>query len=141
MRLMNKPLETVLGLDVGAKRTGVARVHLQAKLPEPLGVIAMERDYIAQLQEYIDEHDPDALVIGLPLNMLSEDTSQTKFTRGIVKEIKSAISLPIFLIDEVGSSKEADARQQTGVARDATAAAVLLEDFTAANERGEVQRV
>ncbi len=132
----------VLGLDIGTKRTGVARVNLSVRLPEALGLIDMTGDINLQLQEFIDEHSIAALVVGMPLNMNSRETDQSNYTRGVINDLKKHFrDLEFYMIDEVGTSKIADERAVPGVSRDAMAAAAILEDFIAIFERGEHKSV
>ncbi len=132
----------ILGLDIGEKRTGTARVNLSVKLVEPLGIIDMAQDRKQQLETLIREHDISGVVVGLPLNMKGEETEQTRFTRSVIDELHADFpDLAFFMIDEVGTSKIADGKAAPGVSRDALAAAALLEDFVTMHERGEASNV
>ncbi len=82
---MVKTFNNALGLDIGERRTGVARVNSTARIPEPLGTIPT-----LLLQEklpvLVREHAIDLIVVGLPRNMKGQETKQTQYVRDIVSE-------------------------------------------------------
>mgnify|MGYP006375151227 FL=1 len=68
----------ILGLDLGLKRTGVARINLIAKIAEPLSAIQMDNtDLVSKVQELITEHNACAVVVGLPRGLDGQETEQT----------------------------------------------------------------
>ncbi len=60
-----------LCLDVGDKRTGAAVGDDETGIVSPVGMVesALDGPLIDRLILVVDEHGPDELVIGLPLNM------------------------------------------------------------------------
>ena len=123
---------TVIGLDVGERRIGVARVHPIVKIAEPLAVInTADGDQYEAVQAVIAEHQADGVVVGLPRGLDGQETAQTAYCRNFARELKEHVAVPVYLIDEAGSSKEADERLKVnpGASRDSVAAAVFLEDF------------
>ena len=76
---------SLMGLDIGLKRIGVARVNLDVKLPEALGTFANDQAFSAKLKELINEYQIDTLVVGLPRNMDGQETcsiySSARFLR------------------------------------------------------------
>lgn len=122
----------IIGLDVGTKRIGVARVNTFVKLPEPLKLIDVEHQDVPEtIKALIAEQQAVALVCGLPRGLDGQETAQTAHTREFATNIKELIGIPVFMIDEAGTSKEADERLvgTNGISRDSMAACIILEDF------------
>ena len=125
---------TVLGLDIGDSRIGIARAHTFAKLPEPVTVLdALKNDPFTQIAHLIKDTDAQALIIGLPKLASGSDSDQTLKVRAFVAKLASTISLPMYFVDEAYSSQDADKyirQQQPKIAsNDAIAACVILERY------------
>lgn len=129
--------EELLGLDVGTKRIGVARVNSVAGIPEALPVVATEQA-AAKLPELIARYSSQAVIVGLPRGMQGQDTAQTKLVRNWVKQAKRYIPLPLFWQDEAVTSLNAETLRQKGRSAkagdnvDSLAACLLLQDFLSA---------
>jgi len=126
-------VNSVLGLDVGEKRIGVARVHLIARIPEALGALSNDETFSGALQALINEYQPDILVVGLPRSLEGNETAQTAYVRAFCDEKLVAYGLPVLFQDETLSSRVAEDRLK-GKAHtkgdiDAQAAVVILEDY------------
>lgn len=122
----------ILGLDVGTKKIGVARVNMLARLPEPLDIIETE-DSAELIKQLVAGHEIDAVVIGLPRGMNGQETEQTLFTRDWAKALRKSLALPMFWQDESVTTKLADefvAKHKINPhLSDAVAACIILEDF------------
>jgi len=128
---VNNP-KIFIGLDVGERRIGVARVHSQVKIAEPLNHIDTKTQEVnSAIRSLIDEYQVDGIVVGLPRGLDGQETDQTQYCRDFAKQLTHEFTLPIYLIDEAGTSKSADDRMQKNstVSRDSVAASILLEDF------------
>ena len=70
----------VLAIDLGDKRTGLAAGDDETGVVSALRVIdvPLGDDLVAAVVRAIDEHDPDAIVVGLPLNMDDSEGAQAK---------------------------------------------------------------
>lgn len=120
-----------VGLDVGERRIGVARVHSIVKLAEPLDFIdVVNQDVNDAIVALVKTHSADGLVIGLPRGLDGQETDQTNYSREFAQLVKDRLNIPVYLIDEAGTSKSADDRNVDGkYSRDSVAAAIFLEDF------------
>lgn len=86
-----------------------------------------------------DEHGPDAVVVGLPLNMDGTEGPRTKLVRAFAARIGDRLGLPVEFEDERLSSASADwsmartglTRGQKKSRRDSMAAAAILRTFFA----------
>lgn len=120
-----------LGLDVGLKRTGIARASETARLAEPLRTVETTEVFQA-FQKLLKQYDVAAVVVGLPRNLKGEETQQTSWVRDWVQHAKSRIELPFYWQDEALTSRIAQAEKEAHKRPhdiDALAAAVILQDF------------
>lgn len=127
-----------LGIDVGAKRIGLARVNAIAKMPEPLGTFLNDDTFPDAMIKLIAEHDADVIVVGLPRNLQGVETPQTETVKSFVEEvIKKNSNLPIIFQDETLTSVAAENYGNDAIERyglDSLAAVEILNDFIKANE-------
>lgn len=128
---------SIIALDVGEKRVGVAIASTVARLPRPLVTLERGTDFFDELSRIISHEDVSELVVGLPRGMDGQATSQTESTERFVAELKDKIHLPTHLQDEALTSKQAETELQSrgGAYKkgdiDALAATYILEDFLA----------
>lgn len=128
-----------LAIDIGDRRTGFALGDSGIGLVQPLEVAEHPNTDVmhAAIDKVVHEHRPDAIVIGLPLNMDDTEGPAAKKMRGVAEAVGTRTGLPVHLFDERLTSFEADSRMaQSGKThaekkrvRDALAAAALLEDY------------
>jgi putative Holliday junction resolvase len=94
-------------------------------------------DLVAAVVRAIDEQGPDAIVVGLPLNMDGSEGAQAKRARAFGRRLGERTQIPIHYQDERLTSFAAEARlagsghthQQKKERRDALAAAEILRDY------------
>jgi putative Holliday junction resolvase len=140
---METSTQSILALDIGDRRIGVALADTNARLPRPLTTIERGEDVIAQIEHLVRRHGAVKLVVGLPRGLSGQSTGQTEQTLKFVEQIKSAISLPLQLQDEALTSvlaeKELAATRTTYKKADidALAAVYILQDYFA----GETKHV
>ena len=123
-------VKEIIGLDLGMKRTGIARASTAARLPEPL--FTVETDKVLETVKGITAgREVEAVVVGLPRNLSGDDTEQTKWARSWVKAAKNDIPATFFWQDEALSSVLAETRSNSSKTADidAEAAAIILQDF------------
>ena len=134
--------KTYIGLDVGERRIGVARINEMVAIAEPLELIETARDDdVKSIQKLIETHLADGLVVGLPRGLDGQDTDQTRYCRDYALKIKNEISVPVFLIDEAGTSIEAKQRlvKNSSISVDSIAASIILEDFVGHRNKAELE--
>lgn len=140
---VNKLTGDIICLDIGATRTGVARINVFARIAEPLAPIYMKETSLAErLTQILATHDTTIVVAGLPRGLDGQHTSQTTFVEEVVAQLKAEIpTMQLFMIDEAGTTKEAEAIARDGESIDSVAAGVLGEDFIRQVERGKIDGV
>ncbi len=82
----------------------------------------------AALVELLAAEDPGRIVVGLPVSLDGREHGQARRARAFAGRLAAAVETPVELFDERFTSKLADQRGGRA-ARDARAAATLLEDY------------
>lgn len=133
---MHQEPKQLIGLDVGQKRTGIARASSIARLAEPLATVETA-ELPVKLKEIFGQYDPQVVVVGLPRNLQSEDTEQTRWVRDFVGKLKSQFPNRTFhwqdeALTTVAAGQGSLAKKPTEI--DARAASIILQDFLNENE-------
>lgn len=130
---------SLMALDVGSKRIGVAQANLVTCLPRPCAVVAHDDTVIDSLKKLAQESQAVAMVVGLPRSLQGEETDQTRYVRAFVDRLREAMSsIPFYYQDEAGTTNKAkaelrerghEASMKPEYSPDALAASYILEDF------------
>jgi putative Holliday junction resolvase len=133
-------MSCALGFDVGSKLIGVAVGNRFTASARAIATIAMRDDDPdwAALDALRSEWLPDTLVVGLPLTLEGAEQAASQRARRFADRLHARYRVPVMLIDERHSSREAARRfadaRAAGLKRrrdaaqiDAEAAAVILE--------------
>jgi len=132
-------LNLVLGFDYGSKQIGVAVGQGITGQARELAVLKA-RDGVpdwAEIEKLLGEWQPDALIIGLPLNMDGSCSDISGRAEKFARRLHGRFGLPVHLHDERLSSFAARAerrgqgggRKARGKPVDALAAALIVEGF------------
>jgi putative Holliday junction resolvase len=109
---------TYLGFDFGEKFTGVAVGSRHRRQAEPLTTIPARGpipDW-KQFDRLVQEWQPQALVVGLPLNMDGTGNRMTRAARAFGEQLKERYNLPVHMVDERLSTRAAvDTLLEAGV--------------------------
>ena len=111
MNNMNN-LKILLAFDFGMKRIGVAVGQSVTETARPLITLSAKNgqpDW-ASVTPLIKKWRPDALIVGIPLNMDGSDQPITQEARSFANSLKKQYNLPVFEMDERLTTK--DAREQ-----------------------------
>ena len=126
---------TLLALDVGAKRIGVAASDLRARLAHPLTTLEASETAAAALRELATEQHAVGVVIGLPRGLDGQETAQTQVVREFAEQLQTQVRLPQYWQDEAVTSRQAEEElERRGKPYkkgdiDALSATYILEDF------------
>lgn len=120
----------VLALDYGSARTGVAVSDATGVLARPVEVVRRVTDDagLARLDELVAEHEPELVLVGMPLTLRGEAGAQALETEEFVATLRGRLSIPVETWDE----RFTTALAQQSVSRapeDALAAAHLLQNW------------
>ncbi len=137
---------SVLGLDIGKKRIGIAGCDGTGLIATP--IMTLERtgfsDDIEQLSALISQRQVTKLVIGLPYAMNGELGHQAQRIEKYANRLQRVLKLPMEYVDERLSSIEAEnqLKTQRGFSPrrdkakiDAHAAAIILQQWLNQRER------
>ncbi len=134
-----------LAIDLGDKRTGLAVGDDETALATPAATVPVARGpaLIDAILRMIREHEVDALVLGLPLNADGSEGPRAKLTRRFGVSLQEATDVPMYYQDERLTTYAANQRlagtgrthKQKKAARDAIAAAEILQDFLRARRK------
>lgn len=131
---MSDSSQSVLALDYGEARIGLALASKIARLPHPLVTLTNDEQFLTKLKDIITAESVDSLVVGYPRGMDGQITDQTKAVDVFIDKLK-VLGLPLFRQDETLTSVKAEAELNTcsnkhsKEAIDALAAAYILEDW------------
>lgn len=123
---------SILGIDYGAKRIGLAIVEEGTKVVLPFGVIENKNlnFVLAELKKIVQEEKVTKLVIGLPVSLSGQEGPKARETRKFIDFLAKNLAVPTVAIDERLTSRLADTLAQgTKGSRDIGAAMVILEDY------------
>jgi putative holliday junction resolvase len=114
----------VLALDYGSARTGVAVSDPTGTVARPVEIVerALTDAGFAKLLAVIAAHEPELVVVGMPLTLRGTVGEQARETEGFVDRLRAALELPVETYDERFTSVLADGD-------DARAAAHLLSGY------------
>ena len=124
------PEETLLAFDYGAKKIGVALGNTLLKQARALDLI-LEPTRVgrfARITALIDTWRPERIVVGLALATDGSEQYASQHCRRFARQLEGRYGIPVVLVDERGSSVEA--QEITGHAPDdAVAAAIILQRY------------
>ncbi|MGF2565485.1 Holliday junction resolvase RuvX, partial [Ralstonia pseudosolanacearum] len=126
----------ILGLDVGEKRIGVARVDSATRIAVPVSFIEVNGNEWQELARLTNLHNTKFFVIGLPRSNEGNETKQSLYARNFAKILTEKIpGAKIRFQDESLTSVEAESRLKSRQKKyekgdiDAEAASIILQDF------------
>jgi putative holliday junction resolvase len=131
---------SILALDVGARRVGVAVADLTARLARPLITLERDETFFPTLENIVEVEAAGGLVIGFPRGLQGQHTAQTQAIEDFSVELRTHFPLPLYFQDEALTSKQAETeliargRPYDKGAIDALAATYILEDFLGENK-------
>ncbi len=133
--LDTREIKSLLCFDFGTKRIGVAVGQTITQTATPLQTVRNINNHPDwnNIEQLIDEWQPDALVVGLPLNMMDEVQEMTIASEKFMRQLHGRFHLPVYSIDERLSSFEAAQRTGKTTDLDPVAAQAILETWFAEN--------
>lgn len=123
------PELTLLAFDYGLKKIGVAMGNTLLRQAHPLTILqpVTRVQRFAQIEALLQQWQPDALVVGVPLTAAGTEQHASLRCRRFANQLHGRYGLAIHLVNEYGSSMEAQYLLGTHDEDDAVAAAVILQ--------------
>lgn len=129
----------ILGVDLGKARTGMAVCDQAEMLATPLCVIAEhnQEKLVTAIANQAAERKVQAIAVGLPRNMDGSEGESAKNARETGKLLEEKTGLPVYFVDERGTTitahgylNETNTRgKKRKAAVDAVAATVILQNY------------
>ena len=126
----------ILGLDVGEKRIGVAKVDSDTKIALPITYVVVDGTEWQEIARIARLNNTNFFVLGLPRSNEGNETQQTLYVRQFAKTLIEKIpGARIKFQDESLTSVEAENRLKQRQKKyekgdiDAEAASIILQDF------------
>jgi putative Holliday junction resolvase len=130
------PTHSVLALDVGEQRVGVALARAGLRIAVALPTLARQTpDFWDDVTTVINENDVQTVVIGLPRGLNGQATAQTAYAHAFGDELAKRSQVTIVWQDEALTSVEAERQlRESGqpfdkADIDARAACLILGDY------------
>ncbi|MGI8551001.1 MAG: Holliday junction resolvase RuvX [Dehalococcoidia bacterium] len=132
----------LLGIDTGEKRIGIAICDPQEIVAVPLCVLERKGRHDTEAIAGLARREAvEQLVVGLPLSLDGGRGPQAERAMRFGERLASACGLAVVFWDERFSTVEADrvmleaglSRRRRDARRDATAAAIILQDYIDSN--------
>ena len=129
----------LIGIDYGAKRTGLAVTDPEQRIAGVLTTV-LSYQLLEFLSQYIQKESIEGFVIGLPQRMNAQPSESAPLVKAFAKSLaKRFPDIPIHWMDERftstmavqsmirGGSKKSDRQKKENI--DAVSAAIILESF------------
>jgi putative Holliday junction resolvase len=132
--------QSVIALDYGEKRIGVAIASSVARLARPLTTLANDEHLMTSLKDLINNENVGQIVVGYPRGLDGQETNQTRVVDQFVSSL-GALELPVQTQDESLTSVHAETelnkrkKDYSKADIDALAATYILEDYLEVQER------
>ena len=130
--------DTLVSLDVGEKRIGVAVADTGVRLAIPFSTVEVDGTEITEITRIVIRENAKVLVVGYPRNQSGEATAQTHYVEQFVKQLEN-VDVKIVFQDESLTSVMAEQRlisykkPYTKGDIDAMAASIILQDYIEAH--------
>lgn len=139
---MNQASASIIGLDVGTIRIGVAMASWPDGIASPYATLGNDAELFEGLKQIIKGMRVRVIVVGMPRSLSGQRTQQTGYVDTFVARLKAEVTLPVHLQDEAVTSVQAEEelkqRHKTYTKEDidALSATYILEDFIREHRKG-----
>lgn len=129
---------TLVSLDVGEKRIGVAVADAGIRIAVPFATVEVDGSEIQAIAEIVLKEGADIIVVGYPRNQSGEATAQTKYVEAFTERLENLEKKIVFQDESLTSVLAeqqliAHKRPYSKGDIDAQAAAIILQDYVEAN--------
>lgn len=137
------PNSSIMALDIGAVRVGLATAHAATRFATPLVTLDHDEQIYERISDLCDQYMVSEVVCGLPRGMDGQETPQTAYARDFAAKLPAKLNIPVYLIDEALTSAKATSELESRGKPykkgdiDALAATYILEDYLSAGASAE----
>ena len=130
-------MASIVALDVGTKRIGVAVADTTVPVAVPLPTIEVDGAEIAAIKRIIEDKSAETVVVGYPRNQAGEATDQTAISESVGREV-AAFTQVVYQDESLTSIMAEDRLKASGKPYvkgdiDAVAATIILQDYLEQN--------
>lgn len=131
-------IKSLISLDVGEKRIGVAVADPTVRIAVPFQTIEVDGNEVEAIAEIVIKENADTIVIGYPRNQMGESTAQTNYVENFAKQLEELAPTIVFQDESLTSvmaeqQLRAHKKPYTKGDIDAQAAAIILQDYLEAH--------
>lgn len=125
---------SLLALDVGEKRIGVALADMQIKIAIAYDTLQVDGTEAEAIKEIVAREKIEAIVVGYPRNQSGAPTAQTKYVEKYIDQL-AFDQVPVYFQDESLTSVRAEEllksqkKPYSKADIDALAASLILQDY------------
>lgn len=125
--------KSLVCLDVGTKRIGVAVADLSIRIAVPLLTVPVDGNEIRTIAEIVLREESERIILGYPRNQQGEATAQSAYVEEFAKQLED-IAEVVYQDESLTSVMAEDRLKQSGRPYekgdiDAQAAAIILQDY------------
>jgi len=126
-------MSSLLALDVGTVRIGVAMADSAVPIAFPVATLDVDGTEVEQVANLLKDKSVDTIIVGYPRNQSGEPTAQTALVEEFADKLRSLATI-VFQDESVTSvtaenSLKASGKHYTKADIDAKAAAIILQDY------------
>jgi putative Holliday junction resolvase len=101
---------TILAIDYGRSRIGLAIADAEVRLPQPIGTLVRvnRNEDMRRLRELVRDHHVKQIVVGLPLRLDGTQSDMAEEASRFAERIRKQIGVPVEMVDERLTSWEAE---------------------------------
>jgi putative Holliday junction resolvase len=105
-----RELQVVLAFDYGTRRIGVASGNTMSRIAQALCTLECKQLQTpwVDIEKLLSDYLPSQLIVGLPYNDDGTPTGMTAPAQAFASELAERSQLPVTLVDERHSSREAE---------------------------------
>ncbi len=103
-------MATILGIDYGRKRIGVAVSDVGRRIASPLSTVDASDNApaVASIKSLAEKHGADEIVVGLPRSMNGSLGPMARETMKFVEELRTSVDVPVQTWDERLTTAQAE---------------------------------
>lgn len=139
--MTRQPLDSVvMGLDPGTRYTGVAVSNPEQTMAFALEVIdSTSTDLMARLTSLVEQKKIGQIIVGRPVALRGTPIPMTEHAERFAQQLRQRLTLPVELVDERLSSRQAEQSRGKATRPDAAAAALLLQTYLDRTQRARAK--